>query len=56
MIQPNVAINEPGIPATFVPTKVEAFKAIGPGVICEIVRISMYSVLDNQLFCSTTCS
>lgn len=41
--KPNVATNEPRKPPIVVPTKVAEFIAIGPGVICEIVSISVNS-------------
>jgi len=47
--QPTVAIIAPDIPATLVPTKVEALRAIGPGVIWEIVRRSANSSKVSQL-------
>ena len=40
---PMVATTAPGIPATRIPTKEEVLTAIGPGVICEIVMISVNS-------------
>lgn len=39
-VHPTVAVSAPAIPAACTPTKVEAFTASGPGVICEIVIIS----------------
>ena len=47
--QPTVAIIAPGKPATFVPTKVDAFNAMGPGVICDMVRRSANSSIVSQL-------
>lgn len=41
--QPKVAVIAPGIPAILIPTNVEVFTARGPGVICEIVIISVNS-------------
>ena len=40
---PKVAVIAPGIPAILIPTNVEVFTARGPGVICEIVIISVNS-------------
>ena len=53
---PIVAIMAPRSPAICIPTKVAALIAIGPGVICEIVIISVNPVILNQPFCTTTCS
>ena len=39
--KPAVAAIEPGSPATLVPQKVAAFTPTGPGVIWEIVKISI---------------
>ena len=40
---PKVAATAPGMPAIWMPTNVAAFTTKGPGVICEIVMISVYS-------------
>ena len=44
----NVAAMEPGMPATLLPTKVAALIPMGPGVICESVKISTNSVMVSQ--------
>ena len=54
--QPAVATMEPGMPATFVPTKVAALRAIGPGVIWEIVTRCVNSFIESQAFSLMTCS
>ena len=46
--KPIVALIAPPIPATFIPANVAAFIPIGPGVICEIVKISINSGRVNQ--------
>lgn len=45
---PSVAAKPPPTPAIFVPAKVAALIPIGPGVICEIVKISTNSLIVNQ--------
>lgn len=52
--QPKVAIIAPGIPAICKPTNVEVFSANGPGVICEIVIISVKIRCDTHEYFSTT--
>ncbi len=42
--QPKVATIDPGMPASLVPTKLAPLMLIGPGVICEIVNKSVYSM------------
>ena len=46
--KPIVAQIAPPIPAIFMPEKVAAFIPIGPGVICEIVNMSMNSLKLSQ--------
>ena len=41
--QPKVAVIAPSIPAILIPTNVEVFTARGPGVIYEIIIISVNS-------------
>ena len=48
-IHPKVATSAPGMPATFMPTNVAEFTAIGPGVICEIEIRSVNSDKDSHL-------
>ncbi len=43
IILPNVATMAPGMPAIRIPTNEAALTTKGPGVICEIVIISVYS-------------
>ena len=52
--KPMVATMAPGRPAIRVPTKVAALMPIGPGVICEIVKISTNSLMVSQWKVSTT--
>lgn len=47
--QPNVATISPNIPAIRIPTKVEVLTAKGPGVIWDIVIISVSSCNESQL-------
>lgn len=47
--QPNVATIAPNIPAIRIPTKVEVLTAKGPGVIWDIVIISVSSCNESQL-------
>lgn len=47
-IHPNVATIAPNIPAMRIPTKVEVLTAKGPGVIWEIVIISVNSCKVSQ--------
>ena len=47
-IEPMVAIIAPIIPAILIPTNVEVFMAKGPGVICEMVIISVNSCSVSQ--------
>ena len=51
---PTVAQMAPPRPAIFVPAKVAALMPIGPGVICEIVKISTNSLMESQWNVSTT--
>ena len=46
--KPSVATTAPPRPAMRVPTKVAALMPIGPGVICEIVKISTNSLMVSQ--------
>ena len=48
VIYPSVATTAPGIPVSFIPTKVAALIAIGPGVIWEMVIRSVNSVMLSQ--------
>ncbi len=56
VMQPRVATKAPGIPATWLPTKVAAFKAMGPGVISAMVTRSVKAAMDSQGWITTTCS
>ena len=47
-MQPKVAARAPGIPATWIPTNVALFIAMGPGVISEIVMMSANSVIVSH--------
>lgn len=55
IMQPSVATTAPEIPAMRMPTKVGAFTASGPGVICEMVTISVNSCAVSHPALSTTC-
>ena len=48
VIYPSVATTAPGIPVSFIPTKVAALIAIGPGVIWEMVIRSVNSAIEIQ--------
>ena len=52
--QPKVAINAPGIPATWMPTKVAELMAMGPGVISAMAMMSANWVMVSQGWRSTT--
>ena len=52
--KPAVAATEPAMPAIFVPAKVAALMPTGPGVIWEMVKISMNSFMVSQWYLSTT--
>ncbi len=52
-ILPNVATTTPGMPATFMPTKVAELIAIGPGVISAMVTRLANSTAVSQLWIST---
>lgn len=56
IILPKVATIAPGKPAMRIPTKEAVLTTKGPGVIWEIVIISVYSCMVSQLFKITTCS
>ena len=56
MTQPMVAATAPEIPAICRPTKVDVLTARGPGVICEMVIISVNTFGLTQPYLSTTCS
>ena len=55
-MQPAVATSAPGTPAIFVPTKVAAFTAIGPGVISAMVTRSANSLIVSQPCSVTICA
>ncbi len=50
-----VEITAPDAPATLYPTKVAAFIAIGPGVICDIETILTKSMTLNQFLDTSSC-
>ena len=52
--KPAVAAMAPPMPATFMPAKVAALMPMGPGVICEIVKMSMNCASVSQPYSSTT--
>lgn len=55
MTQPIVAQTAPGIPAIWIPTKVEVLTVKGPGVICEMVIMSAKVCSLSHPSCWTTC-
>ena len=54
-MQLKVATSAPGIPAIRIPTKVEEFTAMGPGVISAMVIRSVNSLMVSQPWPLTTC-
>ena len=52
--KPAVAATAPQVPATVMPAKVAALMPMGPGVICEIVKMSMNCASVSQPRSSTT--